>query len=456
MAPPRRIAWTLTPLELLDRWPASAPLMLLHSGRRHDRWARWSVAATPRGFYRFDGRSHWTGERPATAPGFTHDPLRDLDALVAATAVTPDAASELPFHGGWIGYVSFDLGRVLEPRAVHPTHGAIDDRRWPLLEFAWCPGAILYDHADGTWWAVGDVEPPALTVKRADRAPAPIVGDMLASADRAAHLAAVRRTIEYIGAGDIYQANITHRLTASFEGSTRRFCANAIERSAAWYGAYLEWPGGRTIGSLSPELFLEVDAADASVVTRPIKGTRPASVDPAELAASAKDAAELHMIVDLLRNDLGRVCRVGSMRVTEPRTIEQHPTVHHGVAEVTGTLRDGTSVGDVLRAVMPGGSVVGVPKIRALQIIDELEPVRRGPYCGAIGYLDAAGDAAFSIAIRTLLLSGIRPPDRWDQLTGRVDYGVGGGIVADSDPDAEWQETLDKAAVLAPWLSASG
>jgi para-aminobenzoate synthetase component 1 len=200
--------------------------------------------------------------------------------------------------------------------------------------------------------------------------------------------------------------------------------------------------------SLSPELLLDVDAAARRVVTRPIKGTRPSAATAQELLDSAKDTAELNMIVDLMRNDLGRVCAYGSVGVPRPRTIESHPTVHHGVAEVAGRLRPGVGLVELLRAVFPGGSVTGAPKIRAMQIIDELEAVRRGPYCGAIGYVSGCGRLGLNVAIRTIALTGGRPDRAWGHLTGTLDYGVGGGIVADSEPVAEYRETMDKAAIL--------
>lgn len=157
----------------------------------------------------------------------------------------------------------------------------------------------------------------------------------------------------------------------------------------------------------------------------------------AELRDSAKDQAELNMIVDLERNDLGRVCRIGSVRVTEARRIETHPTVLHGVATIEGQLKEKVSFVDLLGATFPGGSVTGAPKIRAMQIIDELEPVRRGPYCGAVGYLAADGTMEFNVAIRTMIVAG-----------GRVHIPVGGGIVADSDPAREYEETLVKAQAM--------
>src|SRR5258708_7143414 len=173
-------------------------------------------------------------------------------------------------------------------------------------------------------------------------------------------------------------------------------------------------------------------------MTRPNKGTRPLGPKlEAELLNSPKDRAELNMIVDLERNDLGRVCEIGSVKVTEPRVIEEHPTVYHGAATIEGTLRDNVGLVDLLRATFPGGSITGAPKIRAMQIIDELEPVRRGPYCGAIGYLSLDGHIQFNIAIRTMIVKD-----------GLIHIPVGGGIVADSDPAAEYEETLVKARAM--------
>ena len=217
--------------------------------------------------------------------------------------------------------------------------------------------------------------------------------------------------------------------------------------SPAWYGAYFEplpepgYPAPPVVCSASPELFLQLDA-DGAVTTRPIKGTRPDWVDPERLRDAEKDTAELNMIVDLLRNDLGRVCVYGSVRVAEPRGVETHPGVHHGVATVTGRLGAGRGLADLLRAAFPGGSVTGAPKVRAMQIIEELEPVRRGPYCGAMGLATSLGGATtarLNIAIRTLLV---------DPAAGRLRFSVGGGVVADSDPREEYEETLHKAAAL--------
>jgi para-aminobenzoate synthetase component 1 len=216
-------------------------------------------------------------------------------------------------------------------------------------------------------------------------------------------------------------------------------------RNPAWYSAWMRFEEqGRTcaVVSSSPELFLRV--LEGEVITRPIKGTRPRIGDSkqdraaaGELVGSEKDNAELAMIIDLLRNDLGRVCSFGTVCVTDPRRLETHPTVFHLVGTVSGRLREGVGIADLLRATFPGGSITGAPKIRAMEIIDELEPVARGVYTGCIGIIGADGSARLNIAIRTIVCED-----------DRALVQVGGGIVADSDPDAEYRETLDKARAM--------
>lgn len=459
----RTLSWSAGPLEVAAAWPADQPLLMLHSADPHERWGRWSILAAPGLMYRFDGRSRLIGSPQGGLADvrFTDDPLRDLDVILAATRLPASAnPGDVPFCGGWIGAFSYDLGRWIEPRAQHGVapSGPAD---WPLIELGWCPWALVHDAIAQRWLAIGDV-PREFLDASADRLPlrgSPSdnwhAGPLQPLTSSDAYLSAVERTIEYIRAGDVFQANIAQRFSARFEGSARAFAVHALQTSGARYGALLEFGGedagnapGRTAISLSPELFLHVDAATRAVTTRPIKGTRPAASDPDELRRSEKDAAELHMIVDLMRNDLGRVCEFGSVRVPHPRIIESYPTVHHGVAEVTGRLRPRISIGDMLRATFPGGSVTGAPKIRAMQIIDELESARRGPYCGAIGYISDDGGMGLNIAIRTALIDGRRAPDRFDCLDGELRYSAGCGIVADSDPLAEYRESLDKAAVL--------
>ena len=262
------------------------------------------------------------------------------------------------------------------------------------------------------------------------------------------YLAAIAKAIDYIRAGDIFQVNLAQRFTTELRESPSRVYQRLLDASPAWYGGLLEF-NDHTLICNSPELFLRVtldpDSGSRKVMTRPIKGTRPRQpgMDIA-LRDSIKDQAELNMIVDLERNDLGRVCQFGSVRVMEPRSIEPHPTVFHGAATIEGLLRDDVTFVDLLRATFPGGSVTGAPKIRAMQIIDELEPVRRGPYCGAVGYLASDGRIEFNVAIRTMIVKD-----------GLVHMPVGGGIVADSDPDAEYEETLVKARAMFAALGLS-
>jgi len=317
-----------------------------------------------------------------------------------------------PRGARWIGYLSYDLGRLFEslPATVR------DDLELPLFAFA---------------------------LVRPNQEPVALVGGKTGSGaifsstfTRESYCEAVARTIEYIRSGDVFQVNLSQRLTAVTDQTPAMIYHRLAANTPAWYGAFLDF-GDHALLSNSPELLLHV-RPDRRVITRPIKGTRPLGPGmEAELRRSIKDQAELNMIVDLERNDLGRVCQTGSIRVTEPRVIEAHPTLYHGAATIEGVLRKDVGLVDLLRATFPGGSVTGAPKIRAMQIIEELEPVRRGPYCGAIGYLATDGTIQFNVAIRTMIAKG-----------NQIHIPVGGGIVADSEPAAEYEETLVKARAM--------
>jgi anthranilate/para-aminobenzoate synthase component I len=348
------------------------------------------------------------------------DPLEALSWMV--DHVTMQNSSRVR----WVGYFSYDLDRLFEQL---PSRAA-DDLGLPLFRFS-------------LQYLSGEV-PHEL-----QHSAAPTSNELRSTFTRDAYLAAVQRAIEYIAAGDVFQVNLSQRFTVPLREHPAKLYARLRRQSPAWYGACLCYDDFAILSN-SPELFLRVEPPDAAtgkrrVVTRPIKGTRPRLPGMNdELLASAKDAAELHMIVDLERNDLGRVCEVGSVKVTQSRTIEAHPSVYHGVSTIEGVLRDDVTLVDLLRATFPGGSVTGAPKIRAMEIIDELEPVRRGPYCGAIGYIGGAGAAEFSVAIRTMTVKD-----------GLVHVPVGGGIVADSDPAAEYEETLVKARAMFAALGVS-
>jgi len=262
----------------------------------------------------------------------------------------------------------------------------------------------------------------------------------------------VRRALEYIGAGDIFQVNLSQRFTARPGCSPVELYVRLRESNPAPFAAYLGGSAGGgaplaegewSVLSSSPERFLRVRGRH--VQTRPIKGTRPrrpegeagsAAFNERQRSAlwnSAKESAELAMIVDLERNDLGRVCRYGTIRVTEPRTVEAYASVYHTAAQVEGDLHERYDVADLLRATFPGGSITGAPKVRAMEIIDELEPTARSVYTGAVGYVGFDGGADLNVAIRTLIADG-----------PRVHVQVGGGIVADSAPSEEYEETLAK------------
>lgn len=421
---------------------AADPVVLLHSGRRHPRWATRSLLARPRAWFRYTHHSErGTGNSELTfpagvgrwafrAPSWTHRLWPDLRELLHNPT----------FPGRWFGYFSYDLCRLIEPTKLAPRAGG-----WPLVELAWCPEveevpAVSRDES-------GIVDPRFQ------------VSDLRSNFTRPAYEAAIRRVLDYISAGDVFQVNLAQRFTTHYRGDPRALYERLATTSPAWYGAYLELPERRAILSTSPELFLRLQ--DRRIITRPIKGTLAATSDAVRLRASGKDTAELNMIVDLMRNDLGRVCSYGSVRVTEPRSIETHPTVHHGVATVEGDLHESMDVVDLLRATLPGGSVTGAPKVRAMQVIDELEPDPRGPYCGAIGYV-SKDELQLSVAIRTMLLTpnserGTRNDASRLGVAGpsfRVDFSAGGGIVADSEPGAEYEETLAKAAAMVAALGA--
>ncbi len=255
--------------------------------------------------------------------------------------------------------------------------------------------------------------------------------------------------LDYIAAGDVYQVNLSQRFSTRGSFDPLDLYLRLRDGSPAPFAAYLHWDDMAVI-SASPEWFYQTRGD--RIVTRPIKGTRPRGRTEdddarlaAELAASPKDRAELTMIVDLERNDLGRVCQYGSVVVRDALLVESFAQVHHLVATVEGRLRSGVGPVDVIRAMFPGGSITGAPKIRAMEIIDELEPNRRSLYTGAIGYLGRGGSSAFNIAIRTILVEG-----------DRASYQVGGGIVADSDPEAEYEETLAKGRALRAVLEGRG
>ena len=359
-----------------------------------------------------------------------------------------------PFQGGIAGYVSYDWGAELE-RVARPA----PDRFTPqvadvlLALYDW---VIAWDHLEEKAWLIGASARTAWAQERL-RAASPAVRDDPAPGghapesnfSRAEYEAGVSRIREYIAAGDVYQVNLAQRFHAPFRGSPLALYRRLRARNPAPFGAYLDF-AGTIVTSISPERFLRFDPQTRLVEARPIKGTRPRDATAArdsalarELLESEKDRAENVMIVDLLRNDLGKVCRAGSVTVPKLFALESHPTVHHLVSTVTGVLADDRDAFDLLRAAFPGGSVTGAPKIRAMQIIAELERSPRGVYCGAVGYVSATGAMDFNIPIRTIVLRD-----------GMATFHAGAGIVWDSEPAAEYQETLAKARTMMEALTS--
>jgi len=429
------------PLDGLARWPAAAPVGAFISGSDPDRavpaWERSTVIAH-------------TGPVIARTESELARSVRPLDEL-ASVATDPGP------HGAACA-MSYELGRIIEPRARHARRDARparSDRAWTAFGAHRALGALVCDASTGLWSVSGDVPLPC------DQREARWEVSAFASHTGArAFQNAVARAVEYTHAGDCFQVNLAHRLGARFTGSVRGLAVNLLRTIRPSLGSYIETMRAdgsfaSAIISVSPELFLHYDARSRIVTTRPIKGTRAAREGAADLERSAKDGAELAMIVDLMRNDLGRVCGPGTIRVDRPRDTESfgrdpRSAVRHTVATVSGALAHGRSAADLIGACFPPGSVTGAPKIRAMQIIEELEPVARGPYCGAIAWFHPSGDATMSVPIRTIAFTA-DPGSTPAHATGTLDLHVGAGIVAESDPRSEWIETLHKAAtILAP------
>ena len=353
------------------------------------------------------------------------------DAVAPALAEIEAARAAGAWVAGWIGY---EAGTALEPRLLPLIHAMSGD---PLLVFG------VYDtphRGDGFLRNCADEAAGAAIVP-----PTPLIG-------KADYLAAFARLSEYIAQGDCYQVNLTFPMQSRLISGTAAGLYGALAaRQPVGHGAFADPGLGPVVLSRSPELFFRLDA-DGRIETRPMKGTAPRDPDPArdralaqELRDSEKTRAENLMIVDLLRNDIARLSRPGTVKVPELFRVDSLSTVHQMISRVVGQLERPARFDELMRALFPCGSVTGAPKIRAMQIIAELEPHPRGPYCGAIGWMAPDGRAAFNVAIRTLRLF----PD------GEIMMNVGGGVVMDSTAEGEWEETLWKArfADLNPGLN---
>ncbi|WP_189519065.1 aminodeoxychorismate synthase component I [Kushneria pakistanensis] len=416
--------------------------ILLDSGRPYTQSGRFDImSADPLATIEIDAQ----GQHHCTRPLSAVTPLAaQRELLQHLETIPPATTDELPFVGGLMGYWSYDFGRLLERLESR----AVADIDLPLARLGLYDWALIQDH---------DLERSYLvaTAERRDQVlawlepshgrqgtPFTLTSPFSADINRATYGQRFQQVSDYLHAGDCYQVNLAQRFQARCEGDSWEAYRRLRNATPAPFGAWLSWQGEdhreRSILSLSPERFLHLQ--DRQLITSPIKGTRPrgqtAQEDQQladELLGSLKDRTENVMIVDLLRNDLGRVCRAGTVSVPALAALESYRNVHHLVSTITGELAPGLDAIDALAAAFPGGSITGAPRIRAMDIIDELEGTRRGPYCGSIGYIDQRGDMHTSIAIRTLF----RQDDTlyvWG----------GGGLVADSHEESEFIETLDK------------
>ena len=465
------------PLDCCSRCADLPFLLFLDSAAHSEQLGRFSfLAGDPALVVRSKGpcTERWTaGERGWEQ--ISADPLEVIRAWLRVHA-SPAIPGLPPFQGGAAGYIGYDWGAGLE--RIAPAR--FDDLAIPDCMLGLYDWVLAWDHQVRRAWLISTglpeggsgrarraadrqefvrarvegergprraaAHPTSRTVRRGAAPPLyplPVAAGIRSNFTRAAYHDAVRRVVEYVFAGDIFQANLSQRLQCSLAEPPWALYRRLRQRNPAPFSAFLDF-GELVVASSSPERFLRISPDTRLVEARPIKGTRPRGVGPEHDAAlgqalteSDKDRAENVMIVDLLRNDLSRVCRPGSVYAPELFALEHYATVHHLVSTVVGELDADFDAVDLLRAAFPGGSITGAPKVRAMQIIAELEPTQRGVYCGSVGYLSVTGALDTSIVIRTYLVLG-----------DEVYFQVGGGIVADSDPEQEYRETLDKARGL--------
>jgi len=427
-----------------------------------------------------DGFSYWAAE-PSEIFVLRHGEeagLERLGAVLGKYRLAPGQRQKLPagaFCGGWVGYLGYELGRYTEPAAFARSGRSRDDVGLAVARLCFYDRFICYDHRTGRFWLVAldwedretasqKLEQMERLLEQAQRLQPPEPREarieqvrwdaVRCNMDKQTYLQKVGTIKRAIFDGEVYQINFSQRFERRWSGRAIDLYHWQNRFNPSGYSAYID--GGEFfVVSASPELFLRVE--DGWIWTKPIKGTRRRVVEAEgaraaeqinarnyqELLDSEKDKAELYMIIDLERNDLARVCEPGTRTVVQDRTIETCATVYHAVATIAGRLRDDVGFCDILRATFPGGSITGAPKVRAMQLIDELEPTGRGVYTGSIGYIGIDGNACLNIAIRTIIIA-----------RGRGYVQAGGGIVADSEPEAEWCETITKARALLAGMEA--
>ena len=425
----------------------------------HEPWAVFLDSGQPLGQY---GRYDIMAARPfiKLSTSGAHTEIHDASGAVVSSddpflllkqALQPyqEPACESPFCGGAIGYFGYDLARQLE----RLPNLAVDAEHIPQMMVGIYDWAVVVDHREQRAWLLSNAKCEQtreqwqtlcdLFERSAPRHEGKfeVTSKLVSNMDMDSYAGAFRKIQQYIFDGDCYQVNLAQRFSAKASGDAWAAYLRLREISPAPFMAYMNMPGVQVL-SASPERFLQLKGAH--VETRPIKGTRPRSdskqidIDNAnELKASLKDRAENLMIVDLLRNDISKSCITGSVRADRLFALESFANVHHLVSTVTGKLAPGMTALELLRGCFPGGSITGAPKLRAMQIIEELEPHRRGVYCGAIGYIGFDGNMDSNIAIRTAVYS-----------EGEIRFWAGGGVVADSEMQKEYSETLDKASSM--------
>jgi para-aminobenzoate synthetase component 1 len=438
----------------------------LDSGMDPDKLGRYSFTGSDPFLVLSSRGSELTVTRGAERKSLNGNPFDILGQFLELYRLDSDSPP-VPFIGGAVGYLSYDLCHFIE----RLPDTAVDDLNLPECYFGFYDLVLAFDNLQGKAYIVSTGFPELDEDKRIERAqerldemkarlaeaPPPETVTPPASAEPVTltggfthqeYVDAVEKCRQYIINGDIFEVNLSQRFEAELSITPYELYRRLRRINPAPFAAYLGFDEV-TVVSASPERFLRVRGD--WVETRPIKGTRPRGKTPEEdearakeLTGSPKDRAENIMIVDLERNDLGRVCRFGTVRVTELAILETFPTVFHLTSTVEGRLREGKNAIDLLKATFPGGSITGAPKVRAMEIIDELEPTRRSVYTGNIGYLGFNGDLDLNIVIRTFLVKG-----------KKAYFQAGGAVVYDSDPEAEYQETLDKARALIDALNTA-
>lgn len=382
--------------------------------------------------------------------------LDTLESRWRATAPDHAVIAPVPFHGGWFVYFGYELVREIEPMLASIPVGD----NGPVAFAQRFPAAVIRDHVAACVYLVCEpggeemlaaMERDLGSLPAASAAELPAMNDVVEEAP-SLHRDRIARTLQYIRAGDTYQVNLSRRWQVDFSGSPSpsRVYRRLRHANPSPFAALLSLAPGRAIVSSSPERLVTV--RNGRIDTRPIAGTFPRSADPDEdrdlpaaLTRHPKERAEHIMLVDLERNDLGRLCRPGSVRVDELLTVESYRHVHHLVSNVTGLLRTPVTPAEVIRAVFPGGTITGCPKVRTMQIIAELENAARGAYTGSAGYINRDGSLDLNILIRTLTVDG-----------SHIEWRAGGGIVADSDPERELRETHAKARGMLAALGLNG